>query len=405
MESAGKVLMLVENLPVPFDRRVWQEANALKKAGFKVSVICPKGNGYEKSFEVIDDIYIYRHPLPIEAKRFFGYLLEYATSLMWGFILSVRVLSERGFDVIHACNPPDLLFLIALPYKFFLRKMFVFDHHDINPELYLAKGEKKGFFYKLLLLFEKLTFKTADVSIATNQSYKEIALTRGKKEKNNVFVVRSAPNIKHIERFISDEPHDIAIKKTRKYMIAYVGVMSKQDGIDYLLRAIDYIIHKERRNDISFVLIGKGPEWESLVRYAQELKLQDYVTFTGRLPDREMIAYLSACDICVNPDVVTEFNDKSTMNKILEYMAVGKPIVQFDMREGKYSAQDASLYAKPNDEIDFAKKILLLLEDEGLRKKMGEIGKARIKNDLSWDNSEKELIKAYNYLFAKKEKN
>ena len=244
MASAGRLLIIVENLPVPFDRRVWQEANSLIKAGYEVSVICPKGKGYSKSFEVINEIYIYRYPLPFEARGTAGYLVEYACALFWQFILSVKVFLERGFDVIHACNPPDLIFMIGFLYKVLFGKKFVFDQHDINPELYLAKGGKRDFFYKLLFLFERLTFGVANISIATNQSYKEIALARGKKQSEDVFIVRSSPIVENIERFIP-QAFDGALKKGKKYMVGYIGVMAKQDGLDYLLRAADYIVNKE----------------------------------------------------------------------------------------------------------------------------------------------------------------
>ena len=401
MNKKKHILIIVENLPVPFDRRVWQEANSLKKAGYTVSVICPKGKGYSKKIEVINEIYIYRHPLPLEARGAAGYLVEYACALFWQFVLSAKVFFKRGFDVIHACNPPDLMFMIGFFYKVMFRKKFVFDHHDINPELYLAKGGKKDFFYKLLVLFERLTLRVADISIATNQSYKEIALTRGKKKSEDVFIVRSAPIVGNIDFFIP-QTSGVTLKKGKKYLVGYVGVMAKQDGVDYLLRAADYIVNKEKRNDILFILVGKGPEWRELVGFSKKLQLQSNIVFTGRISDKEMVEYLFACDVCVNPDVVNEFNDKSTMNKVLEYMVLGKPIVQFDMREGKYSAQEASLYAKANDEEDFAKKILDLLENKERREKMGQIGRKRVKEGLSWKYSEKELIKAYKYLFSKK---
>jgi len=397
MASAGKILIIVENLPVPFDRRVWQEANSLKNEGYEISIICPKGKGYEKKFEIINDIYIYRHSLPFEAKRALGYFGEYTCALFWEFVLSLKVYFIRGFDVIHACNPPDLIFLIALFYKMLLKKKFVFDHHDLNPELWLAKGGKKDIFYKLLLLLEKFTFMTADISIATNESYKEIAVLRGEMKEEDVFEVRSAPIIGKFESLIPELP-DESIKNGKEYMVGYVGVMGKQDGVDYLLRAIDFIVNRRKRENVFFVIIGDGPEWNNSVKLSKELRLDNFVSFTGRIPDKEMIEYLYACDICVNPDVVNDFNDKSTMNKIIEYMILGKPIVQFDMREGRYSADTASLYAKANDETDFAKNILKLLDNEPLRKSMGEIGKKRIKDKFSWKNSEKVLLKAYNYL-------
>jgi len=386
----------VENLPVPLDRRVWQEATSLKKKGYFVSIICPKGKGYEKRYEVIDGIHIYRHFLPSEVKTTLGYCFEYLMALFWEFFLSLKVYFRHGFDTIHACNPPDLICLIGLFYKVFFDKKFVFDHHDINLELYLAKGKRKDLFYILLVFFEKLTFKLADISIAPNVSYKKIAVERGKMDSEKVFIVRSAPKL---EKFKSILPN-YSLKNKKKYLVGYVGVMGKQDGVDYLLRSIQYIVHTKRRKDIGFVLIGRGSEWESLKEYCSNLKLEEFVNFTGRLSDKDMIEYLATCDVCVNPDTVNEFNSKSTMNKVLEYMSLGKPIVQFDMIEGRYSAREASLYAKANDEVDFAEKILELLSDVKKSKKMGIYGRKRIEEKLQWRFSEQELFKAYRNLFT-----
>jgi glycosyltransferase involved in cell wall biosynthesis len=401
LDSPGKhILIIIENLTAPFDRRVWQEACSLKNAGYEISIICPKGKGYEKKFEIINGIYIYRHPSPIEAKGALGYMLEYSIALFWELYLSVKVNSVRRFDAIQACNPPDLIFIVGGIFKLFGKK-FIFDHHDINPELWVAKGHKKDLFYKLLLLCERWTFNTADISIATNESYKEIAVKRGGKKLEDVFVVRSSPKAENIEKYMTTEPND-AFKNGKKYLVGYVGVMAKQDGLDYLLRAVDYLVNKKGRTDIYFVLIGKGPEWQELLQYAKDLKISEYVKFTGRIGDKEMVECLCACDVCVNPDEANEFNDKSTMNKIVEYMILGKPIVQFEMKEGRFSAQDASVYAKPNDHADFGDKIVELLDDPKRRMAMGQFGVNRVKEALSWNDSERELLKAYHYLFVEK---
>lgn len=398
MESRGKkILIIIENLPAPFDRRVWQEAQTLTKAGYQVSIICPKGKGFDKWREVIDGIAIYRHPLPIEARRAVGYFFEYACALFWEFVLSVRVFFERGFDVIQACNPPDLIFLVGGFYKIF-RKRFVFDHHDLTPELWLAKGRQKDLFYKSLVLCEKLTFKTANISIATNESYKKIAIERGGRKESTVFVVRSAPQTEKLEKLIPKSPNE-GLKNGKRFMVGYVGVMARQDGVDYLLRAVEYIVKKKQRTDIYFVMIGKGPEWDILVKMTKDMGIAEYALFTGRIPDKEMVDYLYACDVCVNPDEANDFNDKSTMNKVMEYMALGKPIVQFEMREGRFSAQEASLYARPNDVEDFGDKILELLDNARQRKEMGAYGQRRLEEALSWGKSEQELLKAYKYLF------
>ena len=399
MASAGKqrrVLIIVENLPSPFDRRVWQEATTLEKTGYQVSIICPTGKGYEKKFEVIDGVYIYRHNLPIEASGAIGYALEYSAALFWEFVLSWKVLLTRGFDVIHACNPPDNIFLIGLFFKLFGKK-FLFDHHDINPELYDAKFGRRDLFYKLVLAWERWTFKIADVSIATNESYRKIAIERGHMDPNKVFVVRSGPDLSRLKIL----PPIEKLKNGRTYMVGYVGVMGKQEGIDYLLRAARHIVHEIGRNDIHFGLVGGGTELEEMRAYANELEVADYVTFTGRVPDQEMLEMLNTADVCVNPDVANEMNDKSTMNKIMEYMALGKPVVQFDLAEGHVSAQEASLYANKNDEVDLANKIVQLLDDSALREEMGRYGRNRVENELEWKYEAPKLLESYDVLFER----
>jgi glycosyltransferase involved in cell wall biosynthesis len=392
---APRVLIIVENLPVPFDRRVWQEACALRDAGYQLSIICPVGKGDEKRHEVLEGIHIFRHPLPLEAKGALGYLIEYSAALFWEFVLAWKVLWQRGFDVIHACNPPDNIFVIGLFFKLFGKK-FLFDHHDINPELYEAKFGRRDLFYRMLLIWERWTFKAADVSIATNESYRGIALRRGRMPPDRVFVVRSGPNLERLQVL----PPDETLKKGRRYLVGYVGVMGKQEGIDYLLRAVRHIVYELQRHDIHFGLVGGGTELEAMQAYARELGVADYVTFTGRVPDRQLLEMLNTADICVNPDVANEMNDKSTMNKVMEYMALGKPIVQFDLTESRFSAQDAALYAARNDEKDFAARIVQLLDDADLRQKMGAFARQRIENDLEWRYEVPKLLAAYDALWA-----
>ncbi|HUO44253.1 MAG TPA: glycosyltransferase family 4 protein [Burkholderiales bacterium] len=385
-----RVLIIVENLPSPFDRRVWQEATTLRDAGYVVSIICPTGRGYEKKFEVIDGIAIYRYALPLEGSGAKGYAIEYAVALFWMFVLSWRVLLTRGFDVIHACNPPDLIFLVALAFRP-LGKRFIFDHHDINPELYEAKFGRRDFFYRLLLRLEHWTFSSADISIATNESYKRIAIERGGMPPDRVFVVRSGPSLERLKIMSPDE----RLKHGRKYLVGYVGVMGKQEGIDYLLLAVHHAVYMMKRKDIHFGLVGGGTALEEMKAYANELAVADYVTFTGRVPDAEMLALLNTADVCVNPDVANEMNDKSTMNKIMEYMALGKPIVQFDLTEGRFSAQKASLYADRNDAVDLARKITILLDNPELRRSMGEFGRRRVETELEWKYEAPKLLAAY----------
>ena len=389
-----RVLILVENLPSPFDRRVWQEANALKDAGYRVSIICPTGKGYEKHHEEIDGIAIYRYRLPMEAEGAKGYAIEYSAALFHTFRLAWKVLFTRGFDAIHACNPPDLFFLIGGFFKLFGKK-FVFDHHDINPELYEAKFGRRDFFWKLMVALERWTFRTADVSIATNESYRRIAIERGGMDPERVFVVRSGPSL---ERLKIVPPVD-ALKRGRKHLVGYVGVMGRQEGIDLLLQAARAIVYDHGRQDVHFGLVGGGTSLEEMKALAAELGVADHVTFTGRVPDADLLAMLNTADVCVNPDIANDMNDKSTMNKIMEYMALGKPIVQFDLAEGRFSAQEASLYARKNDPADMAAKILELIDDPARRARMGEFGRRRVENELEWRYEVPKLLAAYDALW------
>jgi glycosyltransferase involved in cell wall biosynthesis len=392
--TGRRVLIIVENLPCPFDRRVWQEARTLRAAGYGVSIICPKGKGYERSFEEIDGIAIYRHSMPFEGDGAFGYLAEYTWALLAEFALSVKVLFEQGFDAIHACNPPDTLFLIGGFYKIFGKK-FLFDHHDINPELYEAKFQRKDFFYRLMLALERMTFKTADVSVATNESYRRIAIERGGKAPGEVFVVRSGPDLSRLKIL----PPNPDLRNGKRFLVGYVGVMGRQEGIDGLLQAVHHIVYDMKRTDVHFGLVGGGTELAAMRALAKALNVDGYVTFTGRVPDAELLAMLNTADVCVNPDIANEMNDKSTMNKIMEYMALGKPIVQYDLVEGRVSAQDASLYAQRNEPRDLARKIIELLDDEPRRLAMGQIGLERVKTQLSWEHEAPRLLQAYDALF------
>lgn len=388
--AGKKVLIIVENLPLPFDRRVWQEARTLRAAGARVSIICPIGKGYERRYEELEGVHIYRHPLPVEANSALGYLGEYGAALFWETALAWKIFFKHGIDVIHGCNPPDLIFLVALPFRL-LGVRFLFDHHDINPELYEAKFNKRGFFWKLMVLFEKITFRTASVSIATNKSYREIALERGGMKPEDVFVVRSGPDL---SRLRAVEPVD-SWKQGRRYLVGYVGVMGEQEGIDLLIDAVDHIVNRLQRTDIQFCLIGGGPSLAGLKELVRSRELSAYITFTGRAPDKDLFEVLSTMDVGVNPDRVNTMNDKSTMNKIMEYMALGKPMVQFDVTEGRFSAQDASLYAKANDPEDLGAKIVELLDDPERRAAMGAFGRQRVENELSWTHQIEPLLNAY----------
>lgn len=391
MASVNSILIIVENLPVPFDRRVWMEATTLKKTGYKVSVICPTGNGFDKDYEEIEGIHIYRHPLPPEESSVKGYLREYSHAVYWQFRLAHRVWREQGFDVIHICNPPDLLFLTAAWFKLFHRVRVIFDHHDLSPEMYIAKYNRKDIFYHGLRLAERLTYATADIVIATNESHRKIALTRGGKKVNQVFVVRSAPDLSRFQIM----PPNPSYRRGRKYLVGYMGVMGEPEGIDYLLRIVRYLVREQNRQDIHFMLIGAGPSLEKLKALSEKLEVTEFVEFTGFKTGDELLERLSSCDLCVEPSPTSAYNENCTMNKILEYMALGKPIVQFDLREGRRSAEGASLYAKPNDEVEFTHKILELLDFPQLREKMGIEGRRRMVEMLEWRHQAPKLLNAY----------
>ena len=391
-ELAGKkVCIVVENLPVPFDRRVWQEATSLHEAGAEVTVICPKTKKYPLEYEELEGVKIYRHPLP-EAKGTLDYFKEYFWALFHEFRLLLKVFRKQGVqDVIHACNPPDLIFIAAAPFFFLTRCRFLFDHHDINPELWIAKFGKKGLGYRAMILAERFTYFFAKHAIVTNESYKEIAMRRGHKREEDVTVVRSGPNLSKL-KIGAAKPE---VKKGFKYLVGYIGVMGQQEGVDLLLNSVDYIVNKKNRKDVRFCIMGGGPSLEELRELNEKMGLTDYVEFPGRVSDEFLADVMNTADVCVNPDLPSEMNDKSTMNKIMEYMAFGKPMVQFTLKEGMFSAQKASLYAKNTDTDDFAEKILWLLDNPDKAAEMGAFGRKRVQTELSWDFERPKLIGAY----------
>ncbi len=391
-----KVLIIVENLPVPFDTRVWQEATTLVNNNYTVSIICPKGKGFEREYEKLEGVHIYRHEMPKEGNGIIGYAKEYLTALKEQLKLAKKIYKEVGFDVIHGCNPPDNIFLIALFFK--SKKVnYIFDHHDICPELYIAKFKKKGLFYLSQILFERMTYNYAKMAFVTNESYKKIAIERNKMKPENVFILRSGPKV---ERLKIQKPKE-GVKKGKKFMVGYVGVIGQQEGMDYLVEAAHYIKYTLKRNDVFFGICGGGPYLEEIKQRSIDQGVDDIIEFAGRVPDSQLLDYLNTADVCVNPDEYNEMNDKSTMNKVLEYMALGKPIVQFDLVEGRYSAQGASLYAKNNDAKDLGDKIIYLLENPELRAQMSLIGRERVLNELSWNHTSKALLDGYNYYYEK----
>jgi len=386
----GRALILVENLSVPFDRRVWQEATTLRDDGWEVHVICPQGTTRDTERELtVDGVHILRYPLAPATGGPIGFVTEYGTALLQTLRLALTVVRRFGpVDVVHACNPPDLFFLVGMLLK--LRgARFVFDQHDLVPELYESRfGRGRDLLYRAVCLMERLTYRAADVVLATNESYRAAALSRGHKRPDRVFVVRSAPAG---ERF-HPVPPDPAIRNGRPHLLAYLGVMGPQDGIDYALRALVYL---RERDDWHAVFVGSGDCFDAMVALRDELGLADRVEFTGRVSDADLLRYLSTADVCLAPDPRNPLNDVSTMNKIMEYMAMGCPLVSFDLREARVSAGDAALYATPNDERAFAALVAQLLDDPAARERMGEIGRARVEGPLSWKHSTEALLEAY----------
>jgi glycosyltransferase involved in cell wall biosynthesis len=393
-----RVLIVVENLPLPLDRRVWLEATSLTEAGYQVSIICPMGRGWDKAREEIDGVHIYRYPEPAEAHSgAIDYAREYLHALWHMFRLARVVRRERGFDVIHGCNPPDLIFLLALRYRL-SGVRYLFDHHDVCPELFEAKFNKRGLLYQIMKIWERITFAVADVSMATNESFREIALRRGKMKPEDVFVVRSAPKV---EMFLPG-PGNRDYRHGAKSVMGYVGVIGQQEGMDLLVLAAEHLIRKLDKRDVHFVIIGFGPTLGEMKADVKARGLERYFTFTGALFGQDMLAALNAVDIGVSPDPKNAMNDISTMNKVMEYMTLEKPMVQFDLTEGRASAGDASLYAKPNDPLDFAAKIAWLIDNPDAAKAQGKQGRARVMANLSWQHSVPHLLAAYERVFSKR---
>jgi glycosyltransferase involved in cell wall biosynthesis len=388
-DLAGKALILVENLPVPFDRRVWQECTALRDAGWEVHVICPAGTDQDTETEIeVAGVKILRYPLKAATGGPRGYLMEYVSALWHTFRLARRI---KSVDVVHACNPPDLLFLVA---KMLKRRgaRFIFDQHDLVPELYLSRfGRGEDILYRGVCRVERLTYEAADVVISTNESYRQTALTRGGKKPEEVFVVRSAPVV---ERF-HEVPAEEQLKSGKPHLLCYLGVMGPQDGVDYALRSLASLRDDLGRTDWHAVFVGSGDTFDAMVALSHQLGLSDLVEFTGRLPDEDVLRYLSTADVCLSPDPRNPLNDVSTMNKIMEYMAMARPIVSFDLKEARVSAGEAAVYAPANDEGEFAKLIARLLDDPDERRRMGEIGRVRVSGPLSWDHSRVALLAAY----------
>jgi glycosyltransferase involved in cell wall biosynthesis len=394
------VVIIVENLSVPFDRRVWRECKALQDAGYKVSVISPKGIGTDReSFTRIDGIAIYRYAIPQANGSFPSYMLEYGVALLMSLWLMVRVLFREGYSVIQICNPPDLLIFAAIPFKL-LGKKIIFDQHDLCPEIYRAqKGPGGGQFQnaveRALLFFEGITYRLSNVVLVVNESCRRIAVGRGRKVDSEVFIVRNGPSLHEIR---SIEPN-ADLKRGKRYLLSYVGMMGAQDGVDLLLESVAKLVVARGQIDFHVRIMGGGTVLGDMKRYAERLGIADVITFTGHIPYPEVLEGIASADVCLCPDPKNALSDRCSLVKVTEYMSLGKPVVAFELDEVKYSAGGAAIYALSNDAIDFADKIHQLLEDENLCEAMGAIGRRRVVEFLTWEHSKEALYLAYGSAF------
>jgi glycosyltransferase involved in cell wall biosynthesis len=393
--NSRKVLMLIENVCFPADRRMWHAAKALQEAGYEVSVICRKGeNPDEKpSFEVVRGVKVYRYPMLWDASGKIGYLLEYSWSLFCTAILSLVVWVRDGIDILHSANPPDIFFLLAWPFKL-VGKKYVYDEHDLCPELYDSKFQRKGRVYRILLWLERQSYRAADLVICPNQSYRDIARERGRLPDSRLAIVRNGVDIKEFHRR-GPRPE---LKGGFPYLAVYLGVMGRQDGVDRVVRAAEHLVYKLQRRDVLFVMIGKGECWNELQDLSRELKVTDVVQFVGRISDDLLLDYLSISDVCLAPDPPDRMNHLSTMTKIMEYMACGNPIVSFDLLESRRSAADAAVYVEGDDPGLFAKALSELLDDPVRRQRMGQIGVERSIQLVGLDRSRRALLEGYSRL-------
>jgi len=395
--SAGRhVLIIVQNLPVPFDRRVWLECGALTDEGFEVSVVCPKGPG-DPNEEVLDGVHLYKYrPYPGGAGMV-GFLLEYVYSFLATAWLVAKVQRRRRITVLQACNPPDIFWPLGLFLRAVSGTRFVFDHHDLCPELYESRfPEANRLPYRGLRLLELATHRSADRVISTNESYRRIAIERSGKDPAQVVVVRTGPDPQRLRRGDADP----SLRRGRRFLVAYLGVMGPQDGVDIVVRAAHTIVHTWKRDDIAFTLIGSGDCFDELVALRDELGLGDAVEFTGRAPDELVGSILSTADLGLSPDPKNPLNDVSTMNKTMEYMAFGIPVVAFDLVETRVSAADAAVYAEPNGVEGFARAVVDLLDDEKRRAEMGVLARARVEDELAWSHSRRAYVGVYRDLVA-----
>ena len=391
------VVIVVENLPVPFDRRVWQEAGALRDAGWRVSVICPATDKYPERFETLEGIDIYRHPLPLEAQGKLAFVYEYAAALFHEMRLLLKVWRRTGFDVIHACNPPDLIFLLALPFKL-LGKKFVFDHHDICPELFEVKFGKRGLIWRVLGWLEVMTFRSADLVISANDTFRQMAIDRGGKAPEKVTTVYSVPTSSRMRRTQADP----TLREGAKLVVGYIGIIGTQDGVDHLVRAVLTLSSDPAFDGVRTVVVGDGPALADVRRLADELGVADRMVFTGYLSGDALLAAVSSFDIGVIPDPLNVYNDKISMNKVFEYSALELPFVAYPLAETQRLAGDAAVYAAGETPQDLALALRSLVVDKDLRERAAKSAGALGREKFSWTREAEALVKAYDRLLPAK---
>jgi glycosyltransferase involved in cell wall biosynthesis len=390
-------VIIVENLPVPFDRRVWQEAQALHRAGWTVSVICPTNSDFPKTFEVVDDIAIYRHPLPPEGRGGLAYLREYSAALLHELRLLFKVHRERGFSIIQACNPPDIIFLAALPFKL-MGKRFIYDQHDVSPELFVVKFGKKGFLYRALMFFERMSYRMADHVITANATFKDIAVSRGGKAPSQVEVVYGVPDRRRIRR-VEPEP---GLRDGRKFVLGYVGIINEQDGVDHLVRAVAHLVKVSGFRDFRAVVVGSGPALELSRALARSLEVEDFILFAGYLKGDKLLAYLSAFDIGIIPDPFNEANDLMSMNKVFEYCALGIPTACYPLKETQRLLGDAGVYAPSREPSGLAEACLKLMQDEALRTRSAAAAAKLSAETFVWENEARKYVATYERVLSPK---
>jgi glycosyltransferase involved in cell wall biosynthesis len=394
--NGPRVLIIIQNLWVPFDRRVWLECQALVASGYDVTVVCPKGPG-DPSYQVIDGVTVHQYKAYAPGGSKLGFVTEYAYSFLMTLRLVLRARKAGRFQVLQACNPPDIFWPIAMLLRRLDRTRFVFDHHDLCPELFQSRfGGTTSLPYKGLRFLERMTHRKADHVISTNDSYRRIAITRSGKADHEVTVVRTGPDPDKLRRDPSRA--DESLRRGHRYLVTYIGVMGPQDGVDIVVRAADHIVNTLGRTDIAFTLMGGGDSFDEVVALRDQLGLGEHVEFTGRVPDETVRAVMSTADAGLSPDPKNPLNDVSTMNKTMEYLAFELPVIAFDLIETRVSAGDAAVYVEPNDVAKYGQAIVDLLDDEVARRRMGNLGRERVEQVLAWKHQQKAYLEVYDQL-------